>query len=168
MVGFSRSDKNNPNHGRSVLRRAFSFPSIKQLAAFTEHTRIMSVNLIPNLLTRFELLSLDGVTRSMIHLALEIETEYQKMCPDAPVPDMNLRREIQARDFGSRMVLRFHAGKRGVTAKHDISHNDVHFAIELETEFAKNWTGKADNVAALPRTTPTIMDQVWGYASIKE
>ncbi|KAJ7693408.1 hypothetical protein B0H17DRAFT_1060058 [Mycena rosella] len=44
--------------------------------------------------------------------------------------------------------------------KYGISHADVRLAIEIETEFLKNWAGKADNVA-VSRLAPTTMKQVW-------
>ncbi|KAJ7141385.1 hypothetical protein C8R44DRAFT_867008 [Mycena epipterygia] len=42
-----------------------------------------------------------------------------------------------------------------------ISHTNVCFAIEVENEFAKNWTGRAENTAALMRTLPKTMEELW-------
>ncbi|KAJ7141364.1 hypothetical protein C8R44DRAFT_763269, partial [Mycena epipterygia] len=45
--------------------------------------------------------------------------------------------------------------------KYGISHTDVRFAIDVENEFAKNWAGRAENTAALTRTLPKTMEELW-------
>jgi len=49
----------------------------------------------------------------------------------------------------------------GAPKKYGISHNDVRFAIEVENEFAQNWAGRAENTAALTRTSPETMEELW-------
>ncbi|KAJ7708317.1 hypothetical protein B0H17DRAFT_1125074 [Mycena rosella] len=68
--GFSinRLYAEHPEHGLSFLRRS-------------------SIFIFPDLTTSLELCSLDSVTRNTIRLALEIETEYRKICPDTPSSD---------------------------------------------------------------------------------
>ncbi|KAJ7689392.1 hypothetical protein B0H17DRAFT_1066461 [Mycena rosella] len=283
-------------HGPAVLRRSFSFPSVRKLAAFTENTRDVSYDIVifPDLVTKLDLRTPNG-TRSLVRLALEVETKYQKICPqlsflemppiftaESPVPAQALAKAIEhfplpkptqlvpiasvplpsppsatfffprsiteadlatyitplimngwyiksipiteqfsanhlsrnsrwhlkrkpslhrvyrfqdyasARDFfravvpaipapapnsvagvqmalfmGSSMVKMWsisHITEDAVTHNtYGISRNDVRFAIQVEAEFNKNWTGKADNVAALPRAAPTTMEQVWNF-----
>ncbi|KAJ7141366.1 hypothetical protein C8R44DRAFT_763273 [Mycena epipterygia] len=49
----------------------------------------------------------------------------------------------------------------GAPKKYGISYTDVRFAIEVESEFAKNWAGRAQNTAALARTLPKTMEELW-------
>ncbi|KAJ7468021.1 hypothetical protein FB451DRAFT_1401289 [Mycena latifolia] len=47
-----------------------------------------------------------------------------------------------------------------------ISHIDVRFAIQVETEFAKNWARSAQNITISNRKVPTTMEEVWNYHSL--
>ncbi|KAJ7461591.1 hypothetical protein FB451DRAFT_486137 [Mycena latifolia] len=51
--------------------------------------------------------------------------------------------------------------------KYGISHIDVRFAIEVETEFTKNWAGSANNVGHIVRKAPTTMEEVWNHPIIR-
>ncbi|KAJ7661174.1 hypothetical protein B0H17DRAFT_1337237 [Mycena rosella] len=282
---FRRAIEGSPQHGLSFLWRRFVVPSPKELGALCEHTRNKpcDIELFPNLETKIFLRSPDGVTRSMIRHALELETGYQNLCPAAPgryvapkfhvtssdaaqalaqttkprpptsisdspivpaslpsppsapsspppsITEADLEKYVQplitngwmvspvsANRAGSKnplkgqpslnRIYKFHdyssahdfflavipaipapipnspAGVRirsspnsptvqltliselaqdtSQTHKYGISHADLRLAIEVETEFMKNWAGKADNTA-FPRTVPTTMEQVW-------
>ncbi|KAJ7100039.1 hypothetical protein B0H15DRAFT_796748 [Mycena belliarum] len=66
----------------STLRRAFLFPNIAAVAAFTESTRSApwgTILIFRNLTGDVILRSPHGVTRSTIRLAIETEAEYQKI-----------------------------------------------------------------------------------------
>ncbi|KAJ7456924.1 hypothetical protein FB451DRAFT_1275254 [Mycena latifolia] len=69
------------------LRRTFDFRSTKELVAFSQNTRNVPANITvsPHLSARFYLNSQEGITRSVIRLAIETGAEYQKICPDAAV-----------------------------------------------------------------------------------
>ncbi|KAJ7468047.1 hypothetical protein FB451DRAFT_1257897 [Mycena latifolia] len=75
---------------RTILKRAFVFPTTAELVAFTENTRdapLGSIYVFRNLWTDLHVRSLKGVTRSAIRVALEAETEYQKIVEhDFPPP----------------------------------------------------------------------------------
>ncbi|KAJ7661191.1 hypothetical protein B0H17DRAFT_1212302 [Mycena rosella] len=264
---FSRAIKGSPKHGPSFLWRRFVVPSPKELGALCEYTRSKScdIELSSNLETQIFLRSPDGVTRSMIRQALELETGYQNICPATPAgykaspashvlfrisnrtcpapfatarpalsppsiteadletyvkplvtngwilspvgpsrvgPSSPLRgqpslnRVYKFHDYSSahdfflavaavipaprpnnpRTGVRMRSSPNFPTVqlsliselaqdvlqtrKFGISHADVRFAIEVETQFMKNWLGKADNTG-FPRTAPTTMEQVW-------
>ncbi|KAJ6597277.1 hypothetical protein DFH09DRAFT_1134132 [Mycena vulgaris] len=77
-----------------ALRRDFELPSTTKLIAFTENTRNMSSGNIAVLRGLsdciVQLSSLDGVTRSMIRLAMEYQAEYKNIVgPDYPVPKVS-------------------------------------------------------------------------------
>ncbi|KAJ7100038.1 hypothetical protein B0H15DRAFT_505999 [Mycena belliarum] len=84
-VGLAR------NPAPPFLQRTFFFSSTEESLAFvgklSKATGILhNVSVVPDHSARVELSSPEGVTRSVLRAALEVETEYQKTCPDTPAP----------------------------------------------------------------------------------
>ncbi|KAJ7468045.1 hypothetical protein FB451DRAFT_1257885, partial [Mycena latifolia] len=101
--------------GVSTLRRNFNFPSTKELAAFIQNTRNVPSNIAvsPKLATVFSLLGSKGkgVTRSVIRLAIETETEYQKICPNGPIPHVRPIQKVTSLEAAQSMERQSHKKK---------------------------------------------------------